>query len=332
LAAVFVLLPTHLSYQQLVTDEKVAVEPLAPATTSAPAPLFFTGDVMLGRYVETLIARKEVRPFDFIRLFATSTAVIINFESAMSAPHIATPSGGMQFSTAPNSLELLGELRVTHTSLANNHARDYGLEGYQNAVQELTRRNFTSFGDAVRVSTTSITYIPHGEETIGLIGLHTLFVTPSRAELAELLDTLSASSSVQIAYVHWGNEYELTHSRAQADFAELLVELGVDVIIGHHPHVTQDIRLVGDVPVFYSLGNFIFDQYFSADVQEGLVLGLTIKADSYIFDLFPHYQCVRSTPCFMDDTKRAAYLGALADRSELALRSQIMAEKLVIPR
>jgi gamma-polyglutamate biosynthesis protein CapA len=329
----FVFVPKFFSYETTVPPQAVLIEPgaLPKANVTLP-PIYFTGDVMLGRYVETLLARDQIKPFDFMRLFSSSSAVVINFESAIALPHRQTPSGGMQFSTALASLAILDELSVTHASLANNHARDYGLSGYQNAFAELAARRITPFGDAARVATTSLTYIPYGEETIGIIGLHTLFVTPTAEALTPLFAELAASSTIQIAYVHWGNEYQLTHSPAQGEFAKLLVDLGTDIIIGHHPHVTQDIELIDDVPVFYSLGNFIFDQYFSPEVQEGLVLGFTLTPDSYEFALHPHYQCARSTPCLMGDEQRALSLDALAARSAEPLQSQIKAETLIIPR
>jgi Bacterial capsule synthesis protein PGA_cap len=330
----FVVVPIRFSYQTSI-DTVVETTPTQvdlPKSIEQPLPIYFTGDVMLGRYVETLLAREQIRPFDFIRLFASSTAVVTNFESAIALPHVPTPSGGMQFSTALASLRILNDLSVTYASLANNHGRDYGEDGYQNAIAQLTKRGITPFGDPVRVSTTSLVYIPYGAEVIGIIGIHTLFNKPTAADLQPLIRQLAASSSVQLAYIHWGNEYELMHSQSQADLAVLLVELGIDGIVGHHPHVTQDIVMVAGVPVFYSLGNFIFDQYFSPDVQEGLVLGLTVTPTSLEFTLHPHYQCARSTPCAMIATTSALYLDALAKRSDPALGDQIRLQKLVITR
>jgi poly-gamma-glutamate synthesis protein (capsule biosynthesis protein) len=331
-SSALVLLSVEHTYEEAPTKETHTEKLVPVAKLPPPPPIFFTGDVMLGRYVEQLIARGEVRPFDFMRIFATSTAVVTNFESAIALPHVPTPSGGMQFSTALASLRILEDLHITHASLANNHGRDYGESGYQNAIAQLTERNITPFGDPVRVSTSSLVYIPYGSEVIGIIGIHTLFNKPIAADLRPLMRQLAASSSVQLAYVHWGNEYELVHSQPQADLATLLVELGIDGIVGHHPHVTQDIAMVGGVPVFYSLGNFIFDQYFSPDVQEGLVLGLTVTPTNLEFTLHPHYQCARSTPCFMTASSAVSYLDALANRSEVSLRDQIRAQKLVIPR
>ncbi len=315
-----------------VMAPEVAIPPLATVSNPVLPPIYFTGDVMLGRHVETLIDRNLVHPYDFYTLFATSTAVVTNFESAMADPHIPTPSGAMRFSVKPSSLTVLDSLNITHASLANNHARDYGQVGYQHAVRELSSRSITPFGDAVTLSTSSLAYVRYGDTTIGLIGLHTLFVPPDEMKLGELIQLLATTSDIQIAYVHWGEEYELVANQAQANLVSVLQAQGIDIVIGHHPHVTQNIDMVAGIPVFYSLGNFIFDQYFSTDVQQGLVLGLTIELDTVTITLHPHEQCARATPCLMSSSTEKVYLEALAQRSNSSLREQIMAKKLTFSR
>lgn len=295
-------------------------------------PVYFTGDVMLARHVEILQRQGLLKPYDFIRLFASSTAVFTNFESAMSEPHIPTASGVMRFSTASSNLAVLESLSITHASLANNHSRDYGKEGYVRTVSHLRSLGITPFGDAVSVGTSSLTYAAVGSTTIAVIGLHTLFVPPDKAVLQALLTDAKASSDFQFIYIHWGDEYQTTHNQAQASLAEWLVNEGADAVIGHHPHVVQDISLINGVPVFYSLGNFIFDQYFSEDVQVGLVLGLEVTDTTLNWRLYPHSQCAKATPCLMDKKREASFLSGLANRSNEALYDQIMAKNIEIPR
>jgi poly-gamma-glutamate synthesis protein (capsule biosynthesis protein) len=139
------------------------------------------------------------------------------------------------------------------------------------------------------------------------------------------------SSSLVVAYVHWGNEYELTHSSAQREFAQSLATAGVDLLIGHHSHVVQDIAVVEGMPVLYSLGNFIFDQYFSAEVQTGLVVTLSVQEDTFTVGLIPHRQCERSVPCLLPDDEERDFLEALAARSDFEM-GQIMAKKLTFSR
>ena len=67
------------------------------------------------------------------------------------------------------------------------------------------------------------------------------------------------------------------------------VDAGAKIVVGHHPHVIQEIEVYKDRPIFYSLGNFIFDQYFSTPTQQGLGIGLvfhdTERVSAYIFPI-----------------------------------------------
>ena len=99
---------------------------------------------------------------------------------------------------------------------------------------------------------------------------------------------------------------------------------GADAIIGHHPHVVQDIQVYQGVPVFYSLGNFVFDQYFSSAVQEGLLLKLTLTEAGANYELIPTTSIgSRSRPQLMSPYEREHFLTGLATRSAPKLRTQI---------
>lgn len=302
------------------------------AETESQASVFFTGDSMLARHVETLLRQDLIKPYDFISLFSVAQAVFTNFESAMSNPHVPTPSGAMRFSSTQTSLTLLESLNISHASLANNHSRDYGREGYAYASTSLREIGIVPFGDAVTVSSSSLSYVTVGDTKIAVLGVHTLFVPPDQTILKSLLMEAKAKSDFQFVYIHWGDEYELIHNQSQETLASWFGKEGVDAVIGHHPHVVQDIGMIGTMPVFYSLGNFIFDQYFSEDVKTGLVLGLEVSEKNLMWRLYPQSQCAKATPCLMSKVQEEVFLTTLAERSEPLLFDQIMAKNIMIPR
>lgn len=309
-------------------------ESIATLTPTPSDTIVFLGDIMLGRHVEVLGKRygTDYLVASTTYVTASATTVVANFESAMATPHVPTVSGGMRFSTDVSLLDVLTKLRVTHASLANNHALDYHNAGYTTTIQSLKERDIVAFGHPTKVSTSSVTYISHNDEVIAVIGIHTLFTEPSVAEIQSVLTAVSQQSDYQIAYIHWGTEYELIHSANQANLAAVLVEAGIDLIVGHHPHVTQDIALIQGVPVFYSLGNFIFDQYFSTDVKEGYSIKLELVEERVSFQLYPHTQTNRSQTRPMTTDEASVYLDALAKRSEPSLYNQIVAGNIVISR
>ena len=76
--------------------------------------------------------------------------------------------------------------------------------------------------------------------------------------------------------MHWGNEYSLGVSDKQIEIANYLSSLGVDIIIGSHPHVVEPVEFIGKTLVIYSLGNFISDQE-GIERLTGLMMSVDIK-------------------------------------------------------
>jgi len=131
--------------------------------------------------------------------------------------------------------------------------------------------------------------------------------------------------------VHWGEEYKLINSLAQQGLAHKIIESGADLIIGHHPHVVQNIEKYQGKLIFYSLGNFIFDQYFSPDTQQGLAVGLEIYPDRLVCRLFP-LQINLSQPVLMERNKANEFLIQLAKRSDDKLVDEIKGGIIKIER
>ena len=76
--------------------------------------------------------------------------------------------------------------------------------------------------------------------------------------------------------MHWGEEYTHTPNEKQKEIAAYLASLGVDIVIGHHPHVIQPIDFIGNTMVIYSLGNFITSQKGEIAKHTGLMASVTV--------------------------------------------------------
>jgi poly-gamma-glutamate synthesis protein (capsule biosynthesis protein) len=70
-------------------------------------------------------------------------------------------------------------------------------------------------------------------------------------------------------------EYEMTSNQKQKDLSHAWIDAGADMVIGAHPHVRQESEIYKDKHIYYSLGNYIFDQWFSSEVKTGKVLDIT---------------------------------------------------------
>ena len=257
--------------------------------TASSTTLFFVGDIMLGRAVEARIERDGFS-YPFVStadLISAHDLAIGNFEGVVTEVHTKAPSMTFRFSIKDEYLKQLGDVGFDVLSNANNHSLDYGVPALVYMRSRCTAYSITCVGSPLNYRPYTTKVIVVDNKRIGLIALHTLFVSPTDADIQSILAELVHESDIQIAYVHWGEEYVLTHNASQEHLAQTLIDNGVDVVVGHHPHVAQDIALYNGKPIFYSLGNFVFDQFFSNDVQEMYGVSMTIDDDTIVSTVIP---------------------------------------------
>ncbi|KXK00185.1 MAG: Capsule biosynthesis protein CapA [Parcubacteria bacterium OLB19] len=297
--------------------------------------IYFVGDVMLARHVEHLLNTYGTNYiFENLEIPNIENSYLVgNFESSIAPKHVKTPNFHFQFSTNPKYINTLSEFGFTHLSLANNHSFDYGREGYLQAISNLEKNKINAFGHPTQLATSSVTFLELEKHKIAIVGIHTLFIEPTDTDLEQVFAWAEDNSDLQVAYMHWGTEYSLKQSDTQREYAKKLVEVGADLIIGHHPHVVQGIERINDNLVFYSLGNFVFDQYFSEEVREGLVLALTEKEGNLAIEFLPiSSKNNLAQPNFMTETDSVNFLNLLAKRSDSSLFESINNRKISLEK
>src|SRR6185437_993480 len=110
---------------------------------------------------------------------------------------------------------------------------------------------------------------------IAFVGYHQFY--PDFDHIISDVKRLNAQGDFVIVMPHWGVEYQPHPNDLQKKQAQELVDAGAKAVIGAHPHVVEDHEWIGQVPVFYSLGNFLFDQYFSPETMKGQVVELNLE-------------------------------------------------------
>ncbi len=106
---------------------------------------------------------------------------------------------------------------------------------------------------------------------------HTPFVQVQRD-----IERAREQADVIIVSYHWGTEYETKHNAEQESIAKATIDAGAKLVIGHHPHVQQEIEAYKDGWIAYSLGNFVFDQYFQPEVMQSRIFEVTFKGKDII--------------------------------------------------
>jgi poly-gamma-glutamate synthesis protein (capsule biosynthesis protein) len=102
------------------------------------------------------------------------------------------------------------------------------------------------------------------------------FQGDSPEKVAKKISKENEDERMVIVYAHWGEEYGPV-TDFQKNTAKLFAKSGAKTIIGSHPHIISPSEKIGDTIVYYSLGNFVFDQYWNPEVRTGLMLELDIK-------------------------------------------------------
>lgn len=322
------------NYGYIHSTSKLTVPAISENSKPSTSTLFVVGDVMLARHVEALSLQNGLNyPYRHLSFINKEPAYFLaNFESSIPRVHKKTPNFGMQFSTREELIPVLKEAGITHVGLANNHTYDYGKEEFINTKEVLSRYGILTSGEPNQMASSSTSVISLGGKRIGILFLNCVYTAPNQEELKKVFQDLNDGTDFQILYIHWGEEYILQPNNFQQNLAREFVNLGFDLIIGHHPHVIQSITKIDDVPVFYSLGNFIFDQYFSDDVQNGLMLKLRANKDGLsILPILVTSLNSHGSPQLMDERQVNNYITKLQKYNSEVNLEKIFAEGFYIP-
>lgn len=206
--------------------------------------------------VKTKLERGE-NPFAHINL-TKNDFWIGNFESVCSSQ----PRGNNEFLVSPNNLKHFNHMDLY--CIANNHVMQHGDDAYFDMINIFKSQHIAFAGSINKKSH----IFKHQDKTVGLIAFSErpdnftnnplYWHLPELAELEEQIRCLN-NCDFKIAYVHWGNEYMDFPYIDQKQLARFLIDCGIDLVIGMHPHVLQGMEIYKGKHIFYSLGNFVFN-------------------------------------------------------------------------
>ena len=224
--------------------------------------LLFGGDVMPARGVEAEAAGGRTTPLRDLHIPGPYDLFMANLEGAAGRAADCVPAPRDPCLAIPdNGFRLLEGSGIGALSLANNHAGDTGAEGRRRTAAALE-----AIGIVPVASSEQPAFIRAGGLTVGIVALNMVpprdqppDIVPS-PEVARRIRLAAAFSDVAVAFVHWGAELRDWPQPSQQATAQWLVAQGVDLIVGAHPHVAIAPDCPGGVPVFWSLGNLVFDQ------------------------------------------------------------------------
>ena len=232
----------------------------------------FTGDIMMSRQVKAEVHYRKDSPWrEFSGLFHGADLVGGNFESAIGDESECPRENSLCFASPESSAQLPHAAGFRFVTVENNHSGDLGEAG-----REKTREAFRQSGMLALDFDHSPQFLAFGNVTVGLVAITMVRAAdgdvqqiPSVA-VEQKLRLARQLANLVVVSIHWGNELQDWPADAQEQQASWLVKHGADLIVGHHPHVIQAPQCVQGKPVFYSLGNHLFDQKY-AQTKDGLI-------------------------------------------------------------
>lgn len=280
------------SCQRSAPPKRVAAEKARPYNR-----LLFAGDVMFSRAVRhaILAAHDPALPFRKLApLMSAADITFVNLETPFSdkGPY---HEAGLVFHAAPEMIAGLQLANVSIASTANNHSRDCAAYGVEYTVSWLRSHGISPVGSSESAGKT------HQGLVLIKKGIRFGFLAytfdqkngnwkdeDDRIALADTevmkrdVRSLLNRTDIVIVSMHHGIEYMPKPSKAQVEFAHAAVDAGAHLVVGHHPHVIQPSETYHGRQIFYSLGNFVFDQYQREATQHGEMVEISFWGTSVL--------------------------------------------------
>ena len=262
---------------------------------------------------------------DLLALMRGADILLCNNEFCLSDRGEPLPGKAYTFRAQPGNAVYWYTMGADIVSLANNHCGDYGQDAFLDTLDVLKDAGIPCIGAGRDLAEAQqAQYFIAGDLTIAFVGAtraEKYIMTPQAAEdspgvlytydpaqTLEAIRTAKANADFVVVYVHWGTEGSTVLEQAQTDLATAYAEAGADLIVGAHPHILQGAGWRGDVPVFYSLGNF----WFNMETEDTALLTVTIDGEGApACRLLPCRQSGGVTSLLTDESEVAAVLDHL---------------------
>ena len=328
-----------------------------PPPQPRPITLVAGGDVTLGHHYEEWVdglrtqglSGPAVDGYGFLQvkpLFAGADLVVVNLECPFT-DRGAPIAKNFNFRARPSTVQVLIDAGVKMVSLANNHLMDYGPDGVADTVATLDAAGIAHFGAGrtlaearrpalVEVGGVKVAFLgylilgaKHPEPEVvwatenkpGVAG-HPGDWTVVEKMVREDVAAARKEADLVVPFFHWGREGSKAPDDYQLQLARAAIQSGASVVLGSHPHVLHGMELQGRVPVFYSLGNFVFGGNWNPRDKDSVLVRMRLDKDGYLgAELFPlktdHYPQAPIQPYPLQAAEKEAVLQRLRSASAM---------------
>jgi poly-gamma-glutamate synthesis protein (capsule biosynthesis protein) len=255
------------------------------------------GDIMLGDHTLHFIKKYGADyPFDSTRKMLSETDIAFG---NLEAPFTRTGTKfekTFNFKVPPEHVSGLIGSGIDVVTLANNHMLDYGIEGLKNTLAILDSFSFAHCGAGMNLDQANKpAIIERNGLRVAFLGYSLTFPEefwatkshggtsyPTEKNMRASIQHCDSIADFTVVTFHWGAEGKNLPKDYQKEYAHLAIDLGADLVLGHHPHVLQGLEIYKNRLIAYSLGNFTFSSY-SRRAAESMILKVYLVAEGLFF-------------------------------------------------
>lgn len=269
----------------------------------------FTGDVSPSRYLKDISKKygHDVYYKNIKNIWKDSDISIVNLEAALLSgnkkedEYIKIPKkSNIYLDVEEKDIEALKNSGINLIGFANNHSMDYGAIGMEESLEIFDRQKIDMIGAGGNIYDAVKPYVKEVDgKDVAIMAISD--VTPrgsmARKNIAGInstrylhmeyeLEKMINKNDFNIVYIHWGTEYTLKPDKEIQELGRKFIDMGVDLVIGAHPHVLLPIEEYKDGMIVYSMGNLVFDQKIGR-TTESAIGSLYLDGDNRYLEFVP---------------------------------------------
>lgn len=305
------------------TAQVTAVSTETPESVKkASVTLTFAGDCTLGIDANSPYTNSFVYQYDKVsdpawffenvsEYFSNDDITMVNLETALTTSNDKKDKE-FAFKGDPEYADILDEGSVEVVDICNNHAMDYNYQGYRDTIDALDEYSVGYFGYIVDTGEDHVFVKEVNGVKVAYIGYKEWNdLEDKKTRIKNNIERLKGEESVDIAVVnfHWGEEGSYIQSADQTLLARYCIDNGADLVIGHHPHVVQQIEEYKGKYIAYSLGNFSFGGNYNPKDKDCIIFQQTfeLEGDEIVDSTVKVIPCSISSVSYRNDYKPTPY-------------------------
>ncbi len=265
--------------------------------------LVFTGDIGFDRYMYGKWDDPELISPEILKFLHSADHVITNVEGPIAnAEQNTTTEGAAQLlhTIDPQAIKVLRNMHADIWNICNNHIMDAGEYGIKSTLEYAEKEGAQTLGAGMDIHEARKPVILDEAGGIGMIGVGYqracrkadegkpgCYSWSDLDEIQKSIDRIKSKCRWCIVVAHAGEEFTPLPSPYTRERYRKYLEMGADIVVGHHPHVPMNYETVGDKIIFYSLGNFIFDtdyQRSQFNTEFGILVKLNFTENSFTYE------------------------------------------------